>query len=130
MAQKQKEEILLKDLCGRLPYSVKVNITSKESQNRIVNLTANNICYVTNGWWSECKPYLFPMSSMTDELKNFLRWKLTTPKYDSFDEESLEDLLNSNIQVIHFCYEHHIDINGLIEKGLANDATGLNVYNE
>lgn len=128
MTQERKEEILLKDLCSRLPYGVKVNITSKESKNRIVNLTVDNICNLTSGWWSECKPYLFPLSSVTEELKTFIRWKINTPKYETFAEESLEDLINNNVQVVNFCYENHIDINGLIEKGLAEDATGLNIY--
>lgn len=29
---------------------------------------------------------------------------------------------------VDWCYKHHIDINGLIEKGLAIDATGLGIY--
>lgn len=61
MIQEHKE-LLLKDLCSRLPYGVKVNITSRESKNRVVHLTEDNICHLTSDWWSECKPYLFPPS--------------------------------------------------------------------
>ena len=36
-----------------------------------------------------------------------------------FDREILEDLLSSNKQIVHYCYEHDLDINGLIERGIA-----------
>lgn len=131
---KQNIELLLKDLCSRLPYGVKVN-EDIQGDFTLIGLTkerALTTCEV-EGKFNDfpielIKPYLFPLSSMTEELKNFIRWKLTTPKYDSFDEESLEDLFNNNIQVVNFCYEHHLDISGLIEKSLALDATNLGIY--
>ncbi len=133
MTQKDKD-LLLKDLCARLPYGVKCKYydccESDYDEGTICGferkeyIQIDGVCIHIE----EVKPYLIPLSSMTEELKNFIRWKLTTPKYDSFDEELLEDLLNNNMQVVHFCYEYHLDINGLIEKGLANDATGLNIY--
>jgi hypothetical protein len=36
--------------------------------------------------------------------------------------------LNDMVDVIQGCYENHLDIHGLIPKGLAIDATGLNIY--
>jgi hypothetical protein len=131
MTQKDKD-LLLKDLSARLPYEVKVQVFNHgvESVETLYQIDLDG--YISTLECDELKysykPYLFPLSSMTEELKNFIRWKLTTPKYDSFDEESLEDLLNNNIQVVHFCYEHRLDINGLIEKDLAIDATGKNIY--
>lgn len=143
MTQENKE-LLLKDLCARLPYGVKIEHTDSCIIGTLNNLTTyrlydgDNIKDIYSAidifGDGNCirveyfRPYLFPLSSMTEELKNFIRWKLTTPKYDSFDEESLEDLFNNNMQVVQFCYEHHLDINGLIEKRLALDATGLNIY--
>lgn len=126
------KDLLLKDLCARLPYEVKVQVFNYgvESVETLYQIDLDG--YISTLECDELKysykPYLFPFSSMTEELKNFIRWKLTTPKYDSFDEDSIEDLLNNNRQVVHFCYENHIDINGLIEKGLAKDATGLSIY--
>lgn len=131
MKQEQKEvELLLKDLCARLPYGVKVNITSKESKNRIVNLTVDNICNLTSGWWSECKPYLFPLSSMTEEQQN-----------DCPIGETNLNIIKSNIGYgiiempwklsylfIDWLNKNNFDYRGLIEKGLAIDATGLNIY--
>lgn len=64
MTQEQKE-LLLKDLCGRLPYDVAINCKNDDS---------NYICYLTtdiinelkyNREYYEYKPYLFPLSSMT-----------------------------------------------------------------
>ena len=69
------------------------------------------------------KPYLRPMSSMTDEEKleyRIIQWvykaDYSAPEY--FDDLKSYDWLNKN----------HFDYRGLIKKGLAIDATGLNVY--
>lgn len=65
----EDKELLLKDLCTRLPYGVIVKYKSREREGN-VELTCDNIGYVTelgNGWWKECKPYLRPISSMTEE---------------------------------------------------------------
>ena len=122
MTQENKQ-LLLVDLSARLPYGVKVKITSRESKNRIVHLTEDNICHLTNGWRSECKPCLFPMSSMTE-------WQ----------ERELEILMKNSIEscgmlspydcleMERFFNENHLDWRGLIPKGLAIDCTNLNIY--
>lgn len=127
MTQKDKELLLIKDLCARLPYRVKcevyncIGVLDEVTTFYGVGVTYSNgqdtTCRI-----DECKPYLIPLSSMDDELKNVIKWKLTTPLHDSFDEDSLEDLLNNSTQVVNYCYEHHLDINGLIERGLALEA--------
>jgi hypothetical protein len=71
---------------------------------------------------SKIKPYLFPMSSMTEEQKTELMelmYKADTPFGAIFSE---------NIDYFDWLNKHHFDYRGLIEKGLAIDATGLNVY--
>ena len=116
---KEDKDLLLKDLCARLPYGVKVKITSKESKNRIVHLTEDNICHLTDDWWSEYKPYLFPLSSMTEEQKKEYNYITERWMYDSsYSISDSIDWLNAN----------NFDYRGLIPKGLANDATGLNIY--
>lgn len=136
----KNKDLLLKDLCGRLPYGIKCSFGVDDSIYEITGINpsccgaseiqATHIKSGINGDFrlSSCKPYLFPMLSMNEEQKNFIRFKLTTPKHDSFDEDSLEDLIHNNIQVVRFCYENHLDINGLIPMGLAIDATNLNIY--
>ena len=112
MTQEQKD-LLLKDLCARLPYFTKVQI-----KNEIVVL--DSICdddgYHFNFIGDDregvnienIKPYLFPMSKVVEEI-------VTTS--------------NKHIAVnVDFFHKNHIDYRGLIPKGLANDATGLNIY--
>lgn len=125
MTQEDKE-LLLKDLCARLPYGVKVNITSKESKNRIVHLTADNICNLTSGWWSECKPYLLPLSSMTEEQRKELDDTLLDLNLKALSDEVSSEVIAT--YEIDFYNKKHFDYRGLISKGLAIDVTGKNIY--
>lgn len=63
----------------------------------------------------DIKPYLFPLSSMTTKQRDSYRF-LTSSGHAS------------PTGLIEFFHKHHIDYRGLIPKGLANDATGLNIY--
>ena len=79
MTQEDKE-LLLKDLSARLPYGVILNIDYYDLQgdgklkNRDVILSYSNIGYCSdNTNWVSVKPYLRPMSSMTEEEYNELR---------------------------------------------------------
>lgn len=114
MTQNEKD-LLLKDLCARVPYGVKVQSYSYEDDIETVE-TLYNID--SDGYMStlECdtlknitKPYLFPLSSMTAEQN--LEYKRTCTL------ASL-DWLNKN----------HFDYRNLIGKNLAIDATGLSIY--
>ena len=123
MTQEDKE-LLLKDLCARLPYGVKVklgdnpNIFDLEYRIKFAIMYGDSdkledILDITN-----IKPYLFPMSSMTDEqIKEF---NSITQKCSTYTGKS--------IRLTDFCNKHHIDWRGLIPKDLAIDATGLNIY--
>lgn len=114
MTQEQKD-LLLKDLCSRLPYFVKVQI-----KNEIVVL--DSICDDDGYHFNfigddregvnieEIKPYLFPLSSMTEEqFKEYMTIPSGYPTIDWF---------NKNL----------FDYRCLIESGLAIDATGKNIY--
>ena len=118
MTQENKE-LLLKDLCARVPYGVKIN-ENIQGDFTVIGLTTERVfttcetegCH--NDFPIECvKPYLFPLSSITkkrlEELSEYI---------DIKNAYVALELLNS----------HHIDYRGLIEKGLAIDATGLNIY--
>lgn len=111
------KELLLIDLCARLPYGVKAHIVSREA-DRNVYVTEDNICHVANGWWKECKPYLFPLSSMTSKQKAELSMLVV----------GVEDIFKAFLIEVEFYHKHHIDYRGLIPMGLANDATNLNIY--
>ena len=142
----QNDVLLLKDLCARLPYGVigkceldtsygtpfdtifqthKFNavvysltedsifviplIENEDEQNFAEEEVAKGVAF------SDFKPYLFPLSSMNKEqqinLTKFVVNGIT-------GENILYDWYNKN----------HFDYRGLIEKGLAIDATGLNIY--
>ena len=63
------KELLLKDICGRLPYDVKYQVQYGDSSIRTINKII--VCgedTLIDGWEiDEIKLFLFPMSSMTDE---------------------------------------------------------------
>ena len=115
------EELLLKDLCGRLPYGVKVEIYNHwrdEYENE--TLTLENYAELINTFSIEdIKPYLFPLSSMTEEQKK--EWQSLMIS-DSFG------ILYHTIDSFDYLYKNHIDCRGFIPKGWAKDATGLNIY--
>lgn len=122
MTQENKE-LLLKDLCARLPYKVKIQCINSDNETVIEELftigieedtfDCNMIEYVS------VKPYLFPMSSMTEEQKQEYQYITERWMYDSsYSIGDSIDWLNKN----------KFDYRGLIPMGLALDATGLNIY--
>ena len=130
--KQEEKDLLLKDLCARVPYGIKVKFKTngiiENKENFIYNedgeyeyitngksyLTLDIIEMLSNNSIEEIKPYLFPLSSMTEEQK--------------------EDMIKSSCgigsdkNVFDWYNKNHFDYRGLIPMGLANDATGLNIY--
>ena len=142
MTQEDKE-LLLKDLCARLPYGLKVKC--EKYSFPVTILYGSNIDEVkfkeTGGIENICtiKPYLFPFSSMTEGQKEELNKKFNVQflgndiysiHYHSEGcwDTDLELGLQDWLWFINWCYKNHFDICGLIPMGLAIDATGLNIY--
>ena len=140
MTQENKE-LLHKDFCSRLPYGVKVQFKTNsviENKYKFIynvdgeyeyinigksNLTLDIIKMLSNNCIDEIKPYLFPMSSMTDAEKEEYCQLQQRVIYNS------KGVVNEDItKYINWCYKKHLDINNLIPMGLAIDATGLNIY--
>ena len=130
MTQEHKE-LLLKDLCARLPYGVKFmcnkNIYTTKGLDLIVAdegdweyaVTAKGTAPIEIDF---IKPYLLPLSSMTEEQKMFLKqqnWCIAI---------STSGTVATTIEGIDWLNKNHFDYRGLIEKGLAINATGLNIY--
>lgn len=135
MTTQEDKMLLIKDLSSRLPYAVHVqhisgvsgilhdiSIFHKYDENDNIY---DAICYT--GLFKDgdsisiehFKPYLFPLSSMTDEQKQEYQYITERWMYDSsYSISDSIDWLNKN----------YFDYRGLIEKGLAIDATGLNIY--
>lgn len=122
MTQEYKE-LLLKDLCARLPYKVKASYYDKEAEcetwDEIEGIIIDGC--VDIGQYSlpieRIKPYLFPLSSMTEEeIKEYKH--LVAFSGNPTGSANFIDWLNA----------HHFDYRGLIPAGAAIDATGLNIY--
>lgn len=120
------KEVLFNELCSRLPYEVKCDI----GDDKPYTLNSIEVDYVgghlirfkelKNGfimevYLSEVKPYLFPLSSMTPEQRTSYNFLSNSGHRSS---TGLIDFFNKN----------HLDYKGLIPKGWAKDATGLNIY--
>ena len=137
---KEDKALLIKDLCARLPYNVMCQVEFKEDgkhNSKVMLLSGiftDEAYFTTKGgsiYSNEYKPYLFPLSSMTDEQKgeyNFLRDLV--PSEQQYEIGNLMDNfeLVDNWRSIDYLNANHFDYRGLIEYGLAIDATGLNIY--
>jgi hypothetical protein len=135
MTQEDKA-LLFKDLCARLPYGVMFPFHMDEDSNHkecdtaatidTINEFGVEFSYDENGYereWTcplcDVKPYLRPMSSMTEE-----EWEDFYHNRIPFDGHGLE----SEATDIDWLNAHHFDYRGLIEKGLALEATEK-IYN-
>ena len=156
MTQEQKD-LLLKDLCARLPYNVKAYVKNWSKLDRkyyegvytveSIHPSLNTILVYSERFSVEVivgyddyeiKPYLFPLSSMTEEQKYdfYCRFIENEIDYDDFKEFYFENnewhkLLTSIDDcdgVVDWFNKNHFDYRGLIPMGLAIDATGLNIY--
>lgn len=111
---RESKDLLLKDLCARLPYGVMVNYGGYEGCDYELTLTILQDFPI-----EDLKPYLRPMSSMTEEEKIKLS---LVPIYASahYNEVAKMDWLLAN----------HFDFRGLIEKGLAISTEVFNPYKD
>lgn len=137
-----EKKLLISDLCARLPYGVKVDCTDGVVQLESVDfeLGSDKPVFWYNGIGTNLtieddniKPYLIPLSKMTEEQR--LELEILTDGTIGIDTDSIWDFtgyseisLSRTLEIVQWCYENHIDINGLIPMGLANDATNLNIY--
>lgn len=136
-----KDDTLLiyKDLCGRTTYGTKIKwghestFTFDDNHCGIGMIDIEHSpkiilsgCY----YGDDIKPYLFPMSSMTEEQEaeyTHLVCYMSDEDSDTWVEGEFI-YVNNAPALMHFYNKYHLDYNGLIPKGLAIDATGLNVY--
>ena len=124
MTQEDKD-LLLKDLCSRLPYRVLFKYKGEygEEPEPQILFELNNVMVNTHYELEGCKPYLRPMSSMTEEeeggynllqgLSHLAEQHWTANDGNVCRYSDAMDWLNS----------HHFDYRGLIEKGLAIEVT-------
>ena len=132
---REDAKLVLKDLCARLPYGVKIKLIRWDiDEGMYINTTLEpddieRLLNVEEGN-TEIKPYLFPLSSMTEEQEeeyDMLLTDIPTYEYEGGDIVTVFESYD-NWMSIDYLIAHHFDYRGLIEKGLAIDATGLNIY--
>ena len=126
MKQEEDKELLLKDLCARLPYGVKIHKALYEA----TTLNERDIESFRKGFDDTLIPYLRPMSSMTDEEKcEFRRISNCKVYKDDFYNEDCEYSegftyidKNTEIETFNWLNAHHFDYRGLIKRGIALEA--------
>lgn len=125
MTQEDKK-LLLNDLCARLPHGVKFQ--SENIETVLFVDTSDNEVWINGTCIDDFKPYLRPMSNMTEEEKKEYRkvCELDTEILSKhpMDGTPFPALYNSQ----DWLDAHHFDYRGLIPLGLAIDATNLNIY--
>lgn len=104
-----ERQILINDLCSRLPYGIIVHIirNNKTEQLSCIDATSQEVWLIDASSFvdiDEIKPYLRPLSSMTEKECEEVGKHITI--YDTVD----------------WMNKHHFDYHGLIEKGLAIEA--------
>jgi len=116
MTQEEKQ-LLLQDLCARLPYNCRVfyeYVDDLDGKTYGYSLTLNTWCideFIANK--AVIKPYLRPMSSMTEEERKI---------YTKLLFADLGGVLEDYYKSLDYLNSIHIDYRGLIEKGLAFEA--------
>lgn len=144
MTQEQKE-LLIKDLCARLDTNLVCSIYRIDDygvgyRDEILSgyckgdiwdeFYFGDDCGIGIDNVSKIKPYLFPLSSITDEQERELsKLGVSYGEYALHDDiRGLGIMVDEAYIFFEFCYKHHIDFLGLIEMGLAIDATGKGIY--
>jgi hypothetical protein len=139
ISQKDKQLVFI-ELCGRLPYHVCVKIWLKDgtTEEGFLDLEHNYADVLRDAFYYnkiiDIKPYLRPLSSMTEEERYEIQGILGK------DIEIFDDFINiidssrkrfSFLELqalLNWLNAHHFDYHGLIEKNLALDCTGLHIY--
>ena len=125
MTEKEKD-LLVKDLCPRLPYGVMCQVDDgaaglNDGKLIEIDISKELVRFDADYYWDayidDIKPYLFPMSNMTEEqFKEY--WEL----------EHSGDMEHLSIPALDWLNKNHFDYRGLIPMGLAIDASRLNIY--
>ena len=135
MTQEQKD-LLIKELCARLPYKVKAEKYTIRIDGEFVPLanievvTAKDIISLDECPGYTIKPYLFPLSSMTEEQKSNCPINETNLNImiSNIGYGIIEMPWRLSYLFVDWCNKNHFDYRGLISIGIVNDATGLNIY--
>ena len=144
MTQEEKQ-LLLQDMCARLPYGVKLLHTPTNEITNLEMIGNGVIDGNIHDLIENFKPCLFPLSSMTAIQENEFHFLFSSLVVDR-DDYGLVDIISKSIKdkwddtynyqtylndwkkAIQWLLKNHFDINKLIPKNLAINAIGLNIY--
>jgi hypothetical protein len=145
MTQKEKDLLLIKDLCSRLNTNLVCSIYRIDDngvgyRDEILSGYCKGDIWYEFYFGDDCgigidnvskiRPYLFPIESMSEEQKkkyNFWKHEIPVCHYE-YGEVVEEVELYDSPESVEYLIENHFDYHGLIPMGLANDATNLNIY--
>ena len=138
---REEIDLLFTDLCGRIPCGVKVQFEGWDEETDDYINVINTLYSVNSDKWvnvletdgeifiEEVKPFLFPMSVLTNEQAGELLDMDIQVGLENLDKpHNPNNLFVSERIQMDWLNKHHFDYRGLIEKGLAIDATGKNIY--
>ena len=134
--KQEDKDLLLRDLCNRLPYGVIIehdgNLSKVDTifmcDSISISSTSMDKEFFYNLNLDEVKPYLFPLSSITEEIMDEIYNNTGVYDIDSFVHIEVGTTFEDLTKIFDILHKHHIDYRGLIPMGLAIDATGLNIY--
>ena len=112
----QDKQLLLQDLCARLPYGVIAEIIKRIQDDTSIVIGKVNPMWLAAKYdkIEDIKPYLRSMSDMTeDEKKEYSILSYLDDKYTQPHDSA---------HLLDWFYTHHLDFRGLIPKGLALEA--------
>ena len=141
MSQEDKQ-LLLKDLCARLPYGIKAQLTELDDNDgseyytecRIMGVKDNQLVNFIRiikskeigeeQWFniSFFKPYLRPMSSMTEEEKEQVFYSIDVITDENYGDSYSPAAWEAMNYFVEYCDSHYLDHRGLIQRGLALEA--------
>lgn len=133
MTQNEKE-LLFADLSARVPHGIKIKVNDNVETLEGINVPDDIAEYGSflASDIEEVKPYLYPISSLTNEQRNDFPFEssllnaFVNGYISLFEDEELT--VDDIIRMMDWFNKKHIDYRGLIPMGLAIDASNLNIY--
>lgn len=125
-------DLLFTDICARLKYNVKAkyqcfhihSVQGLTNEGLVVLRNETNKLITTN--IENIRLFLFPLSNMTEKQSKEL--EEIDPEFYSLIRENGDICVSMDIRGYDWLNKNHFDYRGFIEKGLAIDATELNIY--
>lgn len=137
---REDKQLVFQDLCARLPYHVrcKIWLADGTTEEGLLDLEHNYGDVLQDAFYynkiKDIKPYLRPLSSMTEEERKSLPfpWVNNFGVISSYSEcEGFIEITHDDFsRIIDWLNAHHFDWRGLIPKDLALSTDEFNPYKE